>query len=100
MTASRIVFEGTVPMFSELPPSTRRRSMRQTRLRSFAAWMAAFCPAGPEPTTARSAKAPAGEREEKRGGRKLPQGVALGPADPPRAPVPRPPLEHGDHHHV
>src|SRR4051812_47308515 len=50
-----MVFDGIVPVLTETPPRWRRRSTRATRRFSFAAWMAAFWPAGPEPMT-RSSK--------------------------------------------
>ena len=53
-TASRRVLEGIVPVWIETPPSRSRRSTTATRLPSLAAWMAAFCPLGPEPITRRS----------------------------------------------
>src|SRR5204863_3094774 len=51
---SRRVFEGIVPVCNETPPSMWRRSVIATCLRSLAAQIAAFCPAGPLPTTTRS----------------------------------------------
>ena len=54
MTASRIVFDGTVPVLMQTPPTMSRRSTTAARLPSFAAAMAAFWPAGPEPMTRRS----------------------------------------------
>ena len=53
-TASRRVLEGIVPVWMETPPRRSRRSATATRLPSLAAWMAAFCPEGPEPMTSRS----------------------------------------------
>src|SRR5918997_1657400 len=53
-TASRSVLDGIVPVWIDTPPSRSRRSATATRLPSFAAWMAAFWPEGPEPMTSRS----------------------------------------------
>ena len=53
-TASRSVLDGIVPVWMETPPRRSRRSATATRLPSLAAWMAAFCPEGPEPMTSRS----------------------------------------------
>jgi hypothetical protein len=54
MIASRIVFEGIVPVFTQLPPTVLRRSTIAARRRSLAAWTAARWPAGPEPMTSSS----------------------------------------------
>ncbi len=54
ITASRSVLDGIVPVFAQTPPTMLRRSITATRLPSFAAWIAAFWPAGPEPITSRS----------------------------------------------
>ena len=54
MTASRRVFDGIVPELMHTPPTICCCSTTATRRRSLAAWMAAFCPAGPEPITSRS----------------------------------------------
>src|SRR5439155_21696201 len=54
MTASRSVLLGIVPVLMQTPPITALRSMMATRLLSLAAWMAARCPAGPEPMTTMS----------------------------------------------
>src|SRR5438874_9348317 len=40
-----------VPVLMQHPPSVATFSIRATRLPSFAPWMAALCPAGPEPIT-------------------------------------------------
>ena len=53
-TASRRVLDGIVPVFTQTPPIIPRRSTTHTRLPSFAAAMAAFCPPGPDPITSRS----------------------------------------------
>ena len=53
-TASRSAFDGIVPVFTQTPPSICPRSTIATRAPSFAVWMAAFCPAGPEPIATRS----------------------------------------------
>ena len=53
-TASRSVFDGMVPVLTQTPPIMSRRSATATRLPSFAAAIAAFCPPGPEPITSRS----------------------------------------------
>src|SRR6516225_3966050 len=52
--ASRKVLLGMVPVCTQTPPMVRLRSMTATFLRSLAAQIAAFCPAGPLPTTIRS----------------------------------------------
>ena len=52
--ASRSVLEGIVPVLMQTPPSMSGRSITATRLPSFAAAIAAFCPPGPEPITSRS----------------------------------------------
>src|SRR3954452_7011561 len=53
--ASRIVLDGIVPVCSETPPkSSCLRSTTSTRQFCFAAAIAAFCPAGPLPTTIKS----------------------------------------------
>ena len=62
MTASRIVFDGIVPVFTQAPPTALRFSTIATRRRSFAAWIAAFCPAGPEPMTSSSKSKPSSMR--------------------------------------
>src|SRR2546425_6974513 len=49
-----MVLLGMVPVFAQTPPITSRFSTRATRLPHFAPWMAARCPAGPEPMTMRS----------------------------------------------
>ncbi len=54
MTASRIVLDGMVPVLMQTPPTIIGRSTIAARLCSFAAAIAAFCPAGPEPITNRS----------------------------------------------
>ncbi len=54
ITASRRVLDGMVPVLTHTPPTMCLRSTTQTRLPSFAAAMAAFCPPGPEPMTSRS----------------------------------------------
>src|SRR3990172_8567970 len=54
MTASRNVLLGMVPVLIQTPPTTARRSTTATCFPNFAAWMAARCPAGPEPITTRS----------------------------------------------
>jgi hypothetical protein len=43
-----------VPVFVQTPPTISRRSTTAARLPSFAAWIAAFWPPGPEPITRRS----------------------------------------------
>src|SRR5215212_5346506 len=53
-TASRSVLEGTVPVWMDTPPTRSRRSITATERPSLAAWMAAFCPLGPDPMTIRS----------------------------------------------
>ncbi len=52
--AARSVFEGTVPVFVEAPPSTFARSITAARLPSFEACTAARWPAGPDPIAIRS----------------------------------------------
>src|SRR5271169_2920554 len=52
--ASRNVLLGMVPVCTQTPPMVRLRSMTATFLRSLAAQIAAFWPAGPLPTTMRS----------------------------------------------
>ncbi len=52
--AARSVFDGTVPVLVETPPSTSARSTIAVRLPSFAAWTAARWPAGPDPMAMRS----------------------------------------------
>src|SRR5262252_6213381 len=52
--ASRRVLLGIVPVLMQTPPMTVLRSTMATRLLSLAAWMAARCPAGPEPMTTMS----------------------------------------------
>ena len=47
MIASRIVFDGIVPLFTHDAADALRRSTIATRRRSFAAWIAARCPPGP-----------------------------------------------------
>src|ERR1700722_8601848 len=54
MIASRMVLLGIVPTLMQIPPTIDLRSTMMTRLRSLAPWIAAWCPAGPEPITARS----------------------------------------------
>src|SRR5580658_1391702 len=53
-TASRSALLGMVPVLTVAPPSTLFFSMMTTDLPSLAAWIAAFCPAGPVPITAMS----------------------------------------------
>src|SRR4051794_3182235 len=53
-TASRSVLEGTVPVWMDTPPTRSRLSTTATERPSLAAWMAAFCPLGPDPMTIRS----------------------------------------------
>ena len=53
-TASRSVLDGIVPVLTQTPPIIMWRSATATRLPSFAAAMAAFCPPGPVPITSRS----------------------------------------------
>ena len=53
-TASRSVLEGIVPVWMDTPPRRSLRSATATRLPSFAAWMAAFWPEGPDPMTSMS----------------------------------------------
>src|SRR5947199_2396988 len=43
-----------VPVLMQTPPITSRRSIRATRFPVFAPWIAALCPAGPEPITTKS----------------------------------------------
>src|SRR6266540_6288625 len=62
MTASRIVFDGIVPVFTHAPPTAFRLSTIATRRRSFAAWIAAFWPAGPDPMTSSSNSNPSSTR--------------------------------------
>ena len=45
---------GIVPVCTQEPPTWRSRSITATRLPAFAAWIAAFWPAGPEPMTTTS----------------------------------------------
>ena len=52
--ASRSVLLGIVPVCSETPPRRAPRSTMATFLRSLAAQMAPFWPAGPLPITTRS----------------------------------------------
>src|SRR3954451_2037371 len=52
--ACRSVFDGIVPVWIDTPPMRSRRSITATRLPSFAPWIAARCPPGPEPITSRS----------------------------------------------
>src|SRR5208283_4016525 len=52
--ASRNVLLGMVPVCTQTPPMVRLRSMMATFLRSLAAQIAAFWPAGPLPITTRS----------------------------------------------
>ena len=54
MAASRRVFEGMVPVRTHTPPTPEARSTTATRLSSFAAWIAARWPPGPEPMAIRS----------------------------------------------
>src|SRR6266496_1555542 len=49
-----MVLLGMVPVLAQTPPITSRFSTRATRLPTLAPWMAARCPAGPEPMTMRS----------------------------------------------
>src|SRR5579863_3867367 len=49
-----MVLLGIVPVLTQAPPTTSRTSITATRLPDFAPWMAARCPAGPEPMTRRS----------------------------------------------
>ena len=49
-----MVFDGIVPVLMHTPPTMSVRSMTAARWPSFAAAMAAFWPAGPEPMTSRS----------------------------------------------
>ncbi len=49
-----MVFDGMVPVLMQTPPTISLRSTTAARLPSFAAAMAAFCPAGPEPSTSMS----------------------------------------------
>ena len=53
-TASRSVLDGIVPVWMDTPPRRSLRSATATRLPSFAAWMAAFWPEGPDPMTSMS----------------------------------------------
>jgi hypothetical protein len=53
-TALRRALDGIVPVLIDVPPSTFDLSMTTVVLPSFAASTAAFCPTGPEPTTAQS----------------------------------------------
>src|ERR1700687_779736 len=46
-----MVLLGIVPVLMAAPPTTSSFSMIAVRLPNFAAWIAARCPAGPEPTT-------------------------------------------------
>src|SRR5271167_4587377 len=52
--ASRTLLLGIVPVCTQTPPIISVRSMTATRLRSLAAQMAPFWPAGPLPITIRS----------------------------------------------
>ncbi len=52
-TASRKVLLA-VPVLTSTPPSMGNRSSTATLLSSFAAWIAALWPAGPEPMTIKS----------------------------------------------
>jgi hypothetical protein len=49
-----MALDGIVPVWMQTPPTASVRSTIATRLPSFAAASAAFCPAGPEPMTTRS----------------------------------------------
>src|SRR5262249_10056528 len=52
--ASRNALLGIVPVLTATPPMEVYPSTTQTDLPSLAPWIAAFCPAGPEPMTTRS----------------------------------------------
>src|SRR5580658_9761195 len=54
MTASRMVFEGMVPVLMQTPPTTERDSTTATRFFIFDAATAARWPEGPDPMTIRS----------------------------------------------
>ncbi len=54
MIASRSVLDGIVPVCRQTPPTISLRSMTATFFPSFAAAIAAFCPAGPDPMTTSS----------------------------------------------
>ena len=47
-----------VPVFAHTPPMVSRRSTTATDAPTLAAWIAAFCPAGPEPRTTMSNRLP------------------------------------------
>src|SRR5437667_10705920 len=49
-----MVLLGMVPVLMQQPPRDAIFSISATRFPSFAPWMAARCPAGPEPITIRS----------------------------------------------
>ena len=53
-TASRSVLDGMVPVLMQTPPIMSPRSTIAARWPSFAAAIAAFWPAGPEPMTTMS----------------------------------------------
>ncbi len=54
ITASRRVLDGMVPVLTQTPPTMVLLSITQTLWPSLAAMIAAFCPPGPDPITARS----------------------------------------------
>ena len=47
-----------MPVFAHTPPMGSRRSTTATVAPTLAAWIAAFWPAGPEPSTTRSKRLP------------------------------------------
>src|SRR5438270_813951 len=85
---SRIVFEGSVPVFVQAPPTSGARgSINATFLPKYAACAAPFSPAGPLPRTTRSYEArsiPASSKRKVSSAPSVLFGAPTTTADPPR----------------